>query len=302
MTKALILFSWGLDSILTVKLLEEQWIECTAITFFTPFFWKEKAEISAKKYWINLITKDISEEHLKIVRNPKYWYWKNMNPCIDCHWFMIQKACEFADEMKFDIVATWEVLWQRPMSQTTRWMNAVNKVSGKEVLRPLSAKLLPETEYEKKWLVDRSKLLDITWRWRQKQLKLAKQFWIEWFEMPWWWCLLTQEWYSEKIKSLFKSFSDKILSIDTEIIKYWRLKTFSRWYVVLWRDDEDNKKIFSIKPNRDEYMLAHIKETTWPIALIKIICEWYNEKDVTDFYREKVQKLNNIEKFTLIYE
>jgi hypothetical protein len=35
------------------------------------------------------------------------------------------------------------------MSQTNIGLNSVNKVSGREVLRPLSAKLLKETEYEK---------------------------------------------------------------------------------------------------------------------------------------------------------
>ena len=45
-------------------------------------------------------------------------------------------------------------------------------LNGK-VLRPLSARLLPETEVEKKGLVDRSKLMDIQGRSRKPQFKLA---------------------------------------------------------------------------------------------------------------------------------
>jgi hypothetical protein len=174
-------------------------------------------------------------------------------------------------------------------------------VSGREVLRPLSAKLLKETEYEKNWLVDRSKLLDINWRSRQRQMQLAKQFGLIWFEMPGWWCLLTQVWYSEKLKSIFDLFKNDISSIDTEIIKYWRLKVFNRWFVVLWRDNIDNEKLVSLKPDADKYKIAHLRQTTWPAALIKIIWEWYTEKDVIWFYREKVQKLKDFDNLDLVY-
>jgi len=280
--------------------LESQWVDCTAITFCTPFFWKEKAEILAKKNWIKIKTVDISDKHLEILKNPKYWYWKNMNPCIDCHWFMIKTAFEIAEKEWFDIVASWEVVGQRPMSQTTRWLNAVNKVSWKEILRPLSAKLLKETEYEKTWLVDRSKLLDISWRWRQKQMKLAKEFWLIWYEMPWGWCLLTQEWYSNKLGQLFDNFKENILSLDTELIKYWRLKIFNRWYVILWRDNNDNEKLYELVKWNPKYKVFRLLETTWPFAMVKVIIDWYNENDIIDFYREKVQKLSSFDKLSLI--
>ncbi len=300
MTKALVLFSWWLDSILSYKLLESQGINCTAICFYTPFFGKGKAEIMANKFNIKLKTINIWQKHLEIIKNPKYWYGKNMNPCIDCHWFMIQQAWEYAQKNWFDIIASGEVLWQRPMSQTTRWINSVTKIAWKEILRPLSAKLLNETEYEKSWLVDRTKLLDISWRWRQKQLQLAKQFWIEWFEMPWWWCLLTQEWYWEKLKSLFNSFKENILSIDTEIIKFGRLKVFSWWFAIMWRDNNDNNKLIELKPNDEKYKIVRLVETTGPATLYKIIdTEKYIEQDIIEFYREKVQKLKDIQNISI---
>ena len=301
MTKALILFSGGLDSILAVKVLESQWIDCTAITFCTPFFWKEKAETLAQKNWIKIKTVDISEAHLEILKNPKYWYGKNMNPCIDCHGFMIKTAFDIAEKEWFDIIASWEVIGQRPMSQTTRWLNAVNKVSWKEILRPLSAKLLKETEYEKAWLVDREKLLDISGRWRQRQMKLAKEFWLIWYEMPGGGCLLTQEWYSEKLKALFDNFKENISSLDTQLIKYWRLKVFKWGFAVLWRDNTDNENLHKLTNENPKYKIARLVETTWPLAIIKIISDWYNEKDIIDFYKERVQKLQQYEKLSIQY-
>lgn len=301
MTKALVLLSWWLDSVLALKVLESQWIDCTAITFHTPFFWKAKAEKLATNNWFKIKFVDISNEHLEIVKNPKYGYWKNMNPCIDCHGFMIKTAFEIAQNEWYDIIASWEVLWQRPMSQTTRGLNSVNKISWREILRPLCAKLLPETSYELNWLVDRSKLLDISWRWRQRQMQLAKEFGLIWYEMPWWWCLLTQEWFSAKLKSLFDNFKNDIQSIDTEIIKYGRLKTFNRWYCVMWRDNTDNENLVRLKPEKPQYKIVHLTETTWPITLINIIKDWFNETEILDFYREKVQKLKDFETISLSY-
>lgn len=301
MTKALVLFSGWLDSVLALKVLEQQWIDCTALSFSTPFFWKEKAKIFADNNWIKIRIVDISEPHLDVVKNPKYWYGKNMNPCIDCHGFMIKTAFDIAEKEWFDIIASWEVLWQRPMSQTTRWLNSVNKVSGREVLRPLCAKLLPETSYEKNWLVDRSKLLDISGRWRQRQMKLAEEFGLIWYEMPGWWCVLTQEWYSEKLKALFDNFKESIISIDTEIIKYWRLKTFDRGFAVMWRDNTDNEKLQSLKPASDNYKLYHLKTTTWPAVLCKIIKkDLFSDQDLIEFYREKVQKLKDFDQIEIV--
>jgi len=300
-TKALILFSWWLDSVLALKVLEQQWIDCTALTFCTPFFGKDKAEQLSQKNNIKIKVVDISIPHLDVVKNPKYWYGKNMNPCIDCHWFMIKTAFDIAEKEWFDVVASWEVLWQRPMSQTSRGLNSVNKISGREVLRPLSAKLLKETSYELNWLVDRSKLLDISWRGRQRQMQLAKEFGLIGYEMPGWWCLLTQEWYSAKLRSLFANFKNDIQSIDTEIIKYGRLKVFDWWFCVMWRDNADNENLMRLKPDKPQYKLVHLTETTWPITLINIIKDWFNETEILNFYREKVQKLKDFETISLSY-
>ena len=46
--KAISLFSGGLDSILAVKLIQEQEIDIEGVTFETPFFNAAKAQISAK--------------------------------------------------------------------------------------------------------------------------------------------------------------------------------------------------------------------------------------------------------------
>ena len=94
-----------------------------------------------------LMVLDITEVHLAVVRAPRYGYGKNMNPCIDCHTLMLKIAGEKMREMGYDFIFTGEVLGQRPMSQSRQMLHVVAKNSGwaDHILRPLSARLLPET-------------------------------------------------------------------------------------------------------------------------------------------------------------
>jgi tRNA U34 2-thiouridine synthase MnmA/TrmU len=69
-------------------------------------------------------------------------------------------AKKYAKEVGADFLFTGEVLGERPMSQHGPALRTIAKEAGLEgkLLRPLSAKLLPETEAEKKGLIDRNKL------------------------------------------------------------------------------------------------------------------------------------------------
>lgn len=295
MTKALVMFSWGLDSLLAIKILEKQGIDCTALTFVTPFFGKTKAERQAKKFWIKSMIIDVSDPHFEVLQNPVYWYWKYLNPCIDCHGFMFRTVAKIADEQWYDFIASGEVLGQRPMSQNKKALNSVRKLAGRDILRPMSAKLLEPTIYEENWLVDREMLLDIQWRWRWRQIDLASELWLGDFEAPGGWCLLTERWYTDKLKKLFKAFPKHIFPIDAELIKYGRLEIFERWFIIMARDNESNHKLISLNPkNKKEYQSIILDWITWPISIVKVINQSENLKvDLVNYYKKKVNKLKD---------
>ena len=152
--KALVLFSGGLDSILAVKILEDQGIEVAGIYFESIFFGAEKAKEIAKKNDIKLFVEDFNQEILGSVKNSAHGLGKNMNPCIDCHATMVILAGEFAQKNGYDFLASGEVLGQRPFSQNKQALSKVVEIGEREILRTLSAKLLLETEVEKTGLVD----------------------------------------------------------------------------------------------------------------------------------------------------
>ena len=194
--KAIALLSGGLDSILTIKLLQQQGVEVIAVNFSSSFFSKKNAEAAAKQLKVKLINIDLSQgknfrEYLNVINNPRHGYGSAINPCIDCHIFMLKKAKALMPKLKAKFIATGEVLGERPMSQHAGALKLIEKESrlqGK-LLRPLSAQLLPETEAEEQKLVDRNKFLDIQGRSRQRQLELAKKYNLK-FPTPGGGCIL----------------------------------------------------------------------------------------------------------------
>ncbi|MCY6369843.1 tRNA 4-thiouridine(8) synthase ThiI [Clostridium ganghwense] len=206
MTRALALISGGLDSILAAKLVKEQGIEVIGICFKSYFFGPENAKRMTKQIDIPLEVVDFSQEHLETVKNPKHGHGKNMNPCIDCHAMMMRDAGNLLEKFDADFIITGEVLNQRPMSQNKSSLNVVKKESGigEKILRPLCAKVLPETEMELKGLVDREKLLGISGRGRKVQMELAEKWGIKDYPSPAGGCKLTEPNYSVRLRELLK--------------------------------------------------------------------------------------------------
>jgi hypothetical protein len=292
MATALVLLSGGLDSMLSARILLEQGVEVTGITFISNFFGAAKGLAAAKQLGIPLIAYNIAPQHLAMVKSPKYGYGKNMNPCIDCHAMMLREAKEIMEgkEMvlaypdgsikaiaqEYDFVATGEVLGQRPMSQNKDALGVVAKYSGigDDLLRPLCAKLLDETAPEKSGKVDRSKLLDISGRSRKRQVELASRYGLKDYPSPAGGCLLTDPGYSEKLKELFNAWP-QCQGGDVELIKYGRVfwlilgindKT-EKVLLVIGRDQADNEVLQKLAKSGD--IIVQMVEENGPTALIK---------------------------------
>ncbi len=266
--KALVLLSGGLDSILAVKLLQEQNIEVKALCFQSNFFDCKKAEQASSKLKIELIKKDISKEILKIVKKPKYGYGKNLNPCRDCRLLMLKTAIKINhDEKLANFVATGEVLNQRPFSSSKKTI----LIKEFQILRPLSAKLLPETKVEKNKFVNRNKLLNIQGKSRQKQLKLAEKFKLKNYPSPAGGCLLTDPSFCKKLKQMLENWHDCDVR-DVELLKYGRIFWINfknkKILTVIGRNKDDNDKL--VKLAKDNDILFELKNLPGPTTLARI--------------------------------
>lgn len=256
--RALALFSGGLDSMLAIKTVADMGIEVTALYIKIGFGGtKDIGDIlrsRAMQAGAGLEIIDVREEYVeKILFNPVYGYGKNFNPCIDCHGYMFRIAKELLPKYNASFIITGEVLGQRPMSQRSDAMKLVSKLANdieqKLILRPMSAKLMEPTTPEIKGWVDRDKLLDISGRGRDRQLALAKEFGWEDYESPGGGCLLTDPYYSQKIKE-YISF-DEFDVDDIDILKYgrhFRLPDGAK--LIVGRDKEDNEQIDNLKTSK----------------------------------------------------
>lgn len=306
--KALVLFSGGLDSMLAVKILQNQGIEVDGICFKSNFFGCEKACKAAQYLGIKLIEADISGDILVLVKNPPSGYGKHINPCIDCHALMIKKTSNYlqqnftapiaAEGYKdseitppytpcegglYDFIATGEVLGQRPFSQNKNALRRIEKIADMEILRPLSAKLLPETEIEKKGLVIRGKLRDIQGRTRKQQMELAEKYHIKKYESPAGGCLLTDPEFSQRLLVMLENWPDCVPD-DIELLKYGRIFWFSltrqftprhanlrqagiKILVVIGRNQQDNENLKKLAKKGD--VILELNKIAGPFTIAR---------------------------------
>lgn len=310
MTKAIALISGGLDSILAAKLIKEQGVDVIGVCFKSYFFDSKSAEKMTKQIGIPLEVVDFSKDHFEIVKNPKHGYGKNINPCIDCHAYMLNTAGKLMEKYNADFIITGEVLNQRPMSQNRSSLDVVKKESGfsDKILRPLSAKNLPPTKMELEGLVDREKLLDISGRGRKTQMKLAEKWGIKEYPSPAGGCKLTEPNFSVRLKDLLvhnKNIQERDINI-LRIGRHFRCSDDAK--IISTRTEDEAKEIKSYLKESDliflpkEYKGSMVIITGTPcekdITLAAKIAARYskgkNEKIVKVMYGHYKRPLNKL--------
>lgn len=266
--RALALVSGGLDSMLAVKVIQQQGIEVEGVNFYTGFCVeghtqairrqdqqrqkRNNALWVAEQLGIRLHIVDVSEEYKDVVLNPQHGYGSAINPCLDCKIFMvrkagslIEKARDLASDRGFDFLITGEVVGQRPKSQRKRTMPLIASQSGVDdrLLRPLSARLLPETLPEREGWVDREALYDFSGRGRGRQIELAHSFGLHDFAQPaGGCCFLTDETYSRKLVDLWEARGERAYELDDiMLLKVGRhLRPAPHFKVIMGREEGEN--------------------------------------------------------------
>lgn len=265
--KVVALISGGLDSTLAAKLIKEQGIEVVALNFKTAFCLCDRknsagclnhARQVAHNLGLEIRVINITQEFLEIIKAPVFGYGSNMNPCIDCRILKLRKAKEFMHEIGASFVITGEVLGQRPMSQHKQALRIIEKESGLEglVLRPLSARLLPETIPEKEGWINRDKLLSFNGRTRKPQIALAKEFGINDYPCPAGGCLLTDSGFARRIKDLLANEELNLNNIELlKIGRHFRISKLTK--LIVGRDEKENERLSGLARDGDYLFMPH---------------------------------------------
>ena len=207
MTKAIVLFSGGLDSMLTVRVLQEQGIEVIGLNIATHFHdCSEPAQKRAEILGIKLLVHRMDDKYLELIAAPRFGYGKAINPCIDCRVEMCKVAKDLMENEGADFVATGEIAGQRPNSQKQHQLVLISRESGLcgKLVRPLSARVLAPTTPENEGILDRERLHAYTGRGRVQLVALARRLGIGKIPQPSTGCLLCEKSFAPRLADLFK--------------------------------------------------------------------------------------------------
>lgn len=272
--------SGGLDSQLAIRVLQQAGATVEAVCFATPFFATSAAEKAAAALGVKLHVLDFLDDAIALLKDPPHGFGSAINPCIDCHATMIRRAGELMTRLGYDFVATGEVQGQRPMSQNRQSLATVEKSSGLHgrLVRPLSALLLEPTIPETEGLLDRSKLLDLSGRGRERQIELAAQFGIVDYPAPAGGCKLTEAGFARKMRDLMthEGLDNRTLVELSVVARRFRLPGGSS--VLLGRDSVENARLRSLRVGTADApfprgVLLTSVNVSGPTALIPELCD-----------------------------
>lgn len=269
------LISGGLDSLIACLVLKLQNIEVIGLNFKSPFCICDKAyknaECGLNLYYDKLGIKTYylqkEDDYLEVIRNPKFGYGKNLNPCIDCRIYILKKAKLFAEKINADFIFTGEVIDQRPKSQNLKALRIIEEESNLKgrLLRPLSALMLKPTILEEKGLIDRSKLLGIKGRSRKKQLELARTHGILNEYNACGGCLLTEKEFANRMRDYLK-FSKNPTMEGVKLLKYGRHFRFNGAKIIVGRNELENNFLVHLKG--PDGIIMEASDVKGPITLI----------------------------------
>jgi len=284
--KAIALISGGLDSMLAARAVMEQGIRVEGINFFTGFCVeghthairkqdqrKQKRNSAlwvAEQLDIPLHIVDIVEDYKDVLLNPRHGYGANLNPCLDCKVFMVDRARQWAEEHDFDFIVTGEVVGQRPKSQRKETMPLIAAESGADdrLLRPLCAKLLPPTLAEREGWVDRQRLYDFSGRSRKPQMALAAEFGFDEYSQPaGGCCFLTDANYAVKLQDMWDHRPSRDYELDDiMLLKVGRhLRPKPGFKLIVSREEGENNFLMGYRKQ-----FVHLFCTSHPGPLVLV--------------------------------
>src|SRR5437870_1916214 len=103
--RALALLSGGLDSMLAVRVVQEQGVDVEALNFQTLFTCcQNTAARAARLLGVRLTVIGAGDDYLDIIRRPRFGYGKGANPCVDCRIHMFRIAANYARDSGAELV------------------------------------------------------------------------------------------------------------------------------------------------------------------------------------------------------
>lgn len=287
MAKAVSLFSGSLASIVATKLILQQSnvTEVKILHLRSPFFHEHEAVPSENSDtgFSHRTVKDIAQELFNttfrsqsvkknflatIARNGANSNSYNLKQCcINCRHWLLKKALRSLKKVGADFIVTGEVVGERGLGVAE--IEKLTRMAGAAglVVRPLSAKLLPETIAEHSGLIDRSSLKGFRAADREKIRALARELGVEVKDFPATRrCKLTIPYFGPRLEGLMKEEKPTVNSLELlEFPLYYKRPPDVK--IVLGRDEEEKRRLqnFFLPEDLRLYLPGH----RGPMALVR---------------------------------
>jgi tRNA U34 2-thiouridine synthase MnmA/TrmU len=279
-SRCVALLSGGLDSMLAIRIMQQQGVEVEAVNFQTLFTCcRDQAGQAARELDVRLTVIRQEDDYLDLLRHPRFGYGRGANPCVDCRIYMFQRAKRFMQQVDAQWIVSGDVLGQRPMSQKRRDLEVIAHHSQLDglLLRPLSAKLFLPTQAESAGWVDRQRLYAFRGRGRKELIELARSFGLTRIPPPSTGCALTEPKFSTKVHDLIQ-LDPASRSWDFELLRLGRhFRTNQNTKVIVGRNAEDNDRLRDMfqSPSAHRATLMEPENFVGPTALL---VGTYNER------------------------
>lgn len=275
----IVLFSGGLDSLLTALLLKEQGLAVRGLHGVSPFFgdvdaiprWREE-------YGLDIEALDVGDEFTAMLRQrPAHGFGKVMNPCVDCKILLLRRARQYMQAVGAQAIATGEVMGQRPMSQRRDTLNIIERDAGVKglLLRPLSARLLAPTQAEESGLVDRERLLSFSGRGRNGQLALAAHFGLKDIPTPGGGCRLAEKENARRywpVLTKLPCAQAQDFALANVGRQFWHEAEGQQYWLCVGRNRADNALLPPLL--RQDDLLLELHDEQGPLALARNGRHW----------------------------
>lgn len=313
MPPAVALVSTGLDSLLSAIIVKRQGVKVYGLHCAFSFTKRPdrilELQHTLASFDIPLEVEDSTEPFMEILRHPEHGFGAGVNPCIDCHMFMLRKAKAYMEKMGARFVITGEVVGQRAMSQNRPTLFHIEKEVRLErlILRPLSAHCLPVSIPEEEGWVERGKLYGIHGRSRKMQMALASQLGITRYSQPAGGCILTDPAFARRFKAFVSHFGFKALTSHVmQLLRHGRhFWPKPNLWVIVGRNEGDNHALQNLVRNHGVFepievegplVLAEGIESEEDIHLVARILARYSDlsKDSEIFVRYTFKDKQNV--------
>lgn len=280
MAKAVVLFSGSLASIIATELAREAGIEELRLLHFrSPFFrdYEPVKELAQSLFALPFRSQALKREFHELssfidgASIPS-------QTCLNCRRLMLRKGLRYMKRIGADFLITGEILGGRGLGRAE--LTELDRAVGGAglILRPLSARLLPETLPERAGWVKRAKLLALEEGSRDGLGEIAMALGLKARGFPAEErCKLTQPYFSQRLRDLIheKNFTMNSLEL-LEFPLYFKEPPDVK--IVLGLSDEEKRRLQTFFLPEDLRVYVPIQEG--PMALVRANWEEKTEEDI----------------------